>query len=249
MKIAWTTLLVLLTVLVGREGGAEENILQKARITELWDPVPALVTPGAAGAPPSDAVVLFDGGDLSAWESASGGPARWTVDEDGAMTVVAGARDIRSRQSFADVQLHIEWRTPGEVVGDSQGRGNSGVFLMQRYEVQVLDSFDNPSYANGQAGSIYKQHMPLVNASRAPGAWQSYDVIFAAPRFGERDLPVQPAFVTVLHNGVLVQNHVAVQGPTSFIGLPRYEKHGKAPILLQDHGNPVSYRNIWLREL
>ena len=148
--------------------------------TEVWEPEPEVVTPGQEDAPPSDAVVLFDGADLSGWTSMDGGPAAWTV-EDGAMTVVPGAGSIRTVQAFGDVQLHIEWRTPAEVVGEGQGRGNSGVFFMERYELQVLDSYENRTYSNGQAGAIYKQHIPMVNASRKPGEWQSYDVIFTAP--------------------------------------------------------------------
>jgi hypothetical protein len=217
--------------------------------SEVWEPVPTTVVPGVAGAPPSDAVVLFDGTDLAAWEHASGDAAAWRI-EDGAVTVVAGTGDIRTRRSFADVQLHIEWRTPGVVEGEGQGRGNSGVFFMERYELQVLDSYENVTYSNGQAGSIYKQHIPIVNASRGPGEWQTYDVFFTAPRFEPDGTLARPAFVTVVHNGVLVQNHAELLGPTVFIGAPAYESHAdREPISLQDHGNPVSYRNIWVREL
>ncbi|MEE8306936.1 MAG: family 16 glycoside hydrolase, partial [Gammaproteobacteria bacterium] len=166
-----------------------------------------------------------------------------------AMTVVPGTGDIRTRQSFSNMQLHIEWRTPAEIEGKAQGRGNSGVILMERYEIQVLDSFKNSTYANGQAGSVYKQHIPLVNAARGPGEWQSYDIIFAAPRFSDTGRIAEPARVTVLHNGVLIQNNVSIQGPTVFVGAPSYEAHGAAPIRLQDHRNPVSFRNIWVRRL
>ncbi len=242
--------LLLLSLLAPIAGfAAAADIAERAKVTELWEPAPAIVIPGHNGAAPSDATVLFDGTDLSQWQSVTGGEARWAIDENGALTVVSGARDIRTKSSFADVQLHIEWRTPSTVVGDSQDRGNSGVFLMERYEVQVLDSVDNPTYANGQAASIYKQHVPLVNASRGPGVWQSYDIVFAAPRFGAHGRITHPATITVLHNGVLVQNHVAIQGPTVFVGSPNYAPHGEAPIVLQDHGNPVSYRNIWVRAL
>jgi len=217
--------------------------------TEVWEPEPAIVTPGEDGAPPSDAIVLFDGTDLSAWERDGGGPPGWRV-EDGAMTVVAGSGGIRTRRGFGDVQLHVEWRTPSTVVGEGQERGNSGVYLMERYELQVLDSYENRTYSNGQAGSIYKQYMPLVNASRGPGVWQSYDIVFTAPRFAADGSLERPAYMTVFHNGVLIQDHSELTGPTLYIGIPKYEAHpDRAPIMLQDHGNPVSYRNIWVREL
>ena len=223
---------------------------QHAAETEVWEPVPAVVTPGRNGAPPSDAIVLFDGRDLSQWVADSGGGAAgWRVDGD-AMTVVPGTGSIRTRRGFGDVQLHIEWRTPAEVSGEGQGRGNSGIYFMGRYELQVLDSYDNRTYSNGQAGAIYKQHIPLVNASRGPGEWQTYDVVFTAPRFGADGALLRPASMTVFHNGVLIQNHAELRGPTRYIGQPAYEAHpGREPLLLQDHGNPVSYRNIWVREL
>lgn len=217
--------------------------------TEVWEPEPAVVTPGEDAAPPSDAIVLFDGSGLSVREAADGGPPGWAV-ADGAMTVVAGAGDIRTRQAFGDVQLHIEWRPPAEVSGEGQDRGNSGVYLMERYELQVLDSYGNRTYSNGQAGSIYKQHAPLVNASRPPGAWQTYDIIFTAPRFHPDGRLLSPGYMTVLQNGVLIQNHAELTGPTLYIGTPAWEEHAaKLPLRLQDHGNPVSYRNIWIREL
>ena len=216
--------------------------------TEVWEPEPAVVTPGTDGAPPSDAIVLFDGSDLSQWRAADG-EARWQVD-DGVMTVVPGTEDIRTRRPFGSVQLHVEWRTPAQVEGEGQGRGNSGVFLMGLYEVQVLDSHQNRTYSNGQAGSIYKQHIPLVNASRKPGEWQAYDIVFLAPQFGRGGGVERPATMTVLHNGVLVQNHVTLAGPTLYIGEPSYETHAaRLPLTLQEHDNPVSYRNIWIREL
>ena len=226
----------------------ERGELPPPEETEVWEPEPAVVKPGGRGKAPSDAIVLFDGKDLSKWTGRSG-KAEWTV-ADGSMTVEPGTGSISTRDSFGDVQLHVEWRTPTEIVGEGQGRGNSGVFLMERYEVQVLDSWENRSYSNGQAGSIYKQHIPLVNASRAPGEWQTYDIVFMAPRFRGDGSLERPATMTVLHNGVLVQNHVEIQGPTVFRGPPRYEAHApKAPIQLQDHRNFVSYRNIWVREL
>ena len=217
--------------------------------TEVWEPVPPVVVPGVYPAPPSDAIVLFGGGDLSAWRHEDGRPARWTV-TDGVFTVAPGTGDIVTRQTFGDVQLHLEWRAPTEIVGEGQGRGNSGVFLMQKYEVQVLDSYRNRTYSNGQAASVYKQHIPLVNAMRPPGEWQTYDIIFTAPRFGADGAVTRPATVTVIHNGVLVQHHVTLRGPTVYIGEPEYEAHpARLPLQLQDHGNLVSYRNVWLREL
>ena len=220
----------------------------KPELTERWTPVPAIVTPGTETKAPSDAIVLFDGTDLSNWESVKGGSAPW-INTDGTLTVSSGTGDIRTRQKFGDVQLHIEWRTPAKVEGDGQGRGNSGVFFHEIYEVQVLDSYDNVTYSNGQAGSIYKQYIPLVNASRGPGEWQTYDIIFESPVFAEDGDVVRPAVVTVLHNGVLIQNRVELTGHTPYIGLPAYSPHGKGSIKLQDHGNPTSFRNIWVREL
>ncbi|MFO7671673.1 MAG: DUF1080 domain-containing protein [Bacteroidales bacterium] len=222
---------------------------QKPEETEDWSRKPEVVTPGKGTLPPSDAIVLYaHSGDASLWESDDGSPIQWLADEN--LTVVPKVPGIRTKQTFGDVQLHIEWRTPIEVVGDGQGRGNSGIFLMGLYELQVLDSYENETYYNGQAGSIYKQHIPLVNACRPPGTWQSYDVIFTAPEFNEEGLLESPAYMTVLHNGVLIQNHVALKGPTEFIGKPLYKAHpDKMPLSLQVHGNPVSYRNIWIREI
>jgi hypothetical protein len=187
--------------------------------------------------------------DLSQWQHANGSSSKWSIAE-GVFTVVKGGGDLQTKRSFGDCQLHIEWRTPTQVEGDGQGRGNSGVFLQGRYEVQVLDSYNNPTYSNGQAASVYKQYIPLVNASRKPGEWQSYDIFFRAPRFAANGIIATPAYVTVVHNGVLVQDHVELKGSTVYIGSPLYEKHNfKEPLVLQDHGNPVSYRNIWIREL
>lgn len=216
-------------------------------MTEFWEPEPKVVRPGNAAEAPSDAIVLFDGRDLSKWKAKEGGgEAQWPV-EEGVFTV--GKGDISTKEEFGDFQLHIEWSAPDKVVGKSQGRGNSGIFLQDRYEVQVLDSYQNRTYSNGQAASIYKQHPPLVNATRPPSEWNVYDIIYTAPRFKENGSVFTPARVTVIHNGVLVQNNVQIKGPTEYIGLPEYKPHGKAPISLQDHGNPVSYRNIWIREL
>ena len=219
------------------------------KLTEVWTPVPPVVTPGLNQAPPSDAIVLFDGTNLDAWTGDKGGPAGWTV-ENGVLTVKPGSGSIITKQEFADCQLHLEWRTPAVVVGEGQGRGNSGVFLQNRYEIQVLDSYNNVTYSNGQAGSIYKQYIPQVNASRPPGEWQSYDIIYRAPRFNNDGTVKSPAFATVLHNGVLIQDHVELKGPMVFRGPPAYVKHPfRQPLGLQDHKNPVSYRNIWIREL
>lgn len=220
------------------------------KITEQWIPEPRVITPGSTAAnAPSDAIVLFDGKNASAWESKSGKAIEWKVD-DGCLTVAAGKGEIHTKQGFGSCQLHIEWRTPAEVKGDGQGRGNSGIFFMGRYELQVLDSYNNRTYSNGQAGSIYKQLAPLVNASRPPGEWQTYDVIFTAPEFYEDGSLRSQARITVLHNGVLVQNNATIQGGTQYIGVAYYEKHSAAePIILQDHGNPTSFRNIWIRPL
>lgn len=246
------TLLTLATLLIMATAGNAQQQKEKTppELTEVWTPVPKVVTPGQnSTSAPSDAIVLFDGKEASAWKGKEGGAAGWTV-ADGALTVKAGAGDITTKQGFGDCQLHIEWRTPAEVKGEGQGRGNSGIFLMGKYELQVLDNYNNQTYSNGQAGSIYKQLIPLKNASRKPGEWQTYDVIFMAPRFNEDGTVKSPATITVIHNGVLVQNHSTIAGSTEYIGAPSYKKHGdKEPITLQDHGNPVSYRNIWIREL
>lgn len=218
------------------------------KVTEIWEPEPPVVTPGDNGSPPSDAIILFNGKGLSKWESANGGEAQWKI-ENGVMTVVPKSGGIKTKEEFGSVQLHIEWRTPSVIEGNGQGRGNSGIFLMGRYELQVLDSYNNETYSNGQAASIYKQHIPLVNACKKPGEWQTYDIIFTAPVFGETGRVIHPARMTVLHNGILVQNNVAIWGTTQFRGLPTYEKHGKGALHLQDHNNPVSFRNIWIREL
>jgi hypothetical protein len=205
---------------------------------------PRVVNPGP---PPADAIVLFGGTDLSQWQREGGGKAAWEV-RDGEATV-NGTGSIVTKQSFGDCQLHIEWATPAEVSGEGQGRGNSGVILQGRYELQILDSCQNKTYFNGQAGAVYSQYAPLVNVSRRPGEWQSYDVIFHAPRFDENGKLLKAATITVLHNGVLVQDQAEIQGPTGRQPA-RYEPHPlKQPLVLQDHGNPVRFRNIWIREL
>jgi hypothetical protein len=227
--------------------------------TEVWDPEPRVVTPGATdAAPPSDAIVLFGGTDLAQWESARGGsPAGWTV-ADGVITVNKSAGNIQTRRKFTNYQLHLEWKIPADITGADQARGNSGVFLATTgggdsgYELQVLDSYNNRTYSNGQAGSIYKQSIPLVNAARKPGVWQTYDVVWTAPIFAADGKLQSPARVTAFHNGVLVQNNFALTGDTRYIGKPAYTAHDASPIRLQAHGDPsapISFRNIWVREL
>lgn len=222
------------------------------KLTEYWIPEARVVNPGKTSQdPPSDAIILFSGGDFSHWKSANakGGDVKWKIEGD-AMTVVGGTGGIMTKDGFGDCQLHIEWRTPAEVKGEGQGRGNSGIFLMGRYELQILDNYNNKTYVNGQAASIYKQLPPLVNVCRPPGEWQTYDIIFTAPQFYENGAVKSQARITVLHNGVLVQNDAVLLGGTQYIGVANYEKHGnKEPIMIQDHGNPVSFRNIWIRPL
>ncbi len=209
------------------------------------EPEPKVVDPGP---PPADAVVLFDGTDLSQWEHRGGGaPAGWEV--RGGIATVNHTGDIQTKRPFGDCQLHVEWATPAEVKGDGQGRGNSGVIFQGRYELQILDSYQNKTYFNGQAGAVYSQYAPLVNVSRKPGEWQSYDVIYHAPRFDEQGNLLKPGTLTVLQNGVLVQDHVEIKGPTSHAPA-KYKAHPvKLPLVLQDHHNPIRFRNIWLREL
>jgi hypothetical protein len=217
--------------------------------TEVWEPEPKVVTAGATVSdPPSDAIVLFDGKNLDSWVGKDGKKAPWTV-AGGAMTVAKGTGEIKTKQTFGNIQLHIEWRTPAKVEGNGQGRGNSGIFLSEKYELQILDSYNNRTYSNGQAGSIYKQSMPLVNASKAPGEWQTYDVVFIAPKFNADGSLKTAGTITVLHNGVLIHNNTEIQGTTEYIGKPKVVAHGKGSIQLQDHGNPTSFRNIWVREL
>ena len=227
--------------------------------TEVWEPVPRVVTPAPApGAPPSDAIVLFDGTGLDEWVSTNDkGPARWAVG-DGVLTVEKPSGNIETRRSFGSYQLHLEFRVPPGTPQTGQSRGNSGLFLASTgpgdagYELQILDSYQNTTYVNGQAASVYKQHPPLVNAARPQGEWQTYDVIWTAPTFNADGSLKSPAYVTAYHNGVLVQNHAELRGETVYIGPPQYKAHGRSPIKLQAHGDPsppLSFRNIWVREL
>jgi len=225
----------------------------KPEMTEIWDPEVTVVTPGEQnGLPPSDAIILFNGIDINAeWVDSRGNPSRWKID-NGAMVCVPGAGSIVTKRKFNDFQLHIEWKSPEPARGMNQDRGNSGVYLQGLYEIQVLDNYDNKTYRNGQAGSIYKQYAPLVNACRKPGEWQTYDIIYTAPRFAsDTTIYFTPPRVTVLHNGVLIQNNVSLRGPTLYEGMPEYSirRHGAGPVMLQDHDHPVAYRNIWIREL
>lgn len=221
------------------------------RSHDLTRPRPPVVTPAAQALPvpaPADAVVLFDGTSLDAWRSGKEA-ARWTIDGD-AMIGGGGKGNLATARSFGDIQLHVEWASPLPVSGDSQGRGNSGVYLMGLYEVQVLDSYDNDTYPDGQAGSIYGQYPPLVNACRPPGEWQTYDIVFRRPRFDRDGGLVSPARITVMHNGILVQDAVELWGGSSWLSSHPYRRHAdRLPLTLQDHGNPVRFRNIWLREL
>jgi hypothetical protein len=228
----------------------EGAVSQDPKATEVWSPIPPKVTPGATvGAPPSDAVVLFDGKSLAGWKSAKGGEAKWRIDK-GELVVAPGAGDIQTKQNFGDVQLHVEWLAPNLPPDKvNQDRANSGVFLQDVYEVQVLDNFENKTYVNGMVGSIYKQHPPLVNATLPAEKWQTYDIIFTAPRFAADGSVKSPARMTVLHNGVLVQNNAVLKGATTYIGAPSYKAHGEMPLRLQDHSHEVRFRNIWLRKL
>ena len=240
-------------------GAQQQTPLPQPEATEIWQPVPAVVIPGeTAGAPPSDAIALFDGKNEDEWVSAQDHtPARWTV-ADGLLTVAKNTGNIETRRHFHDYQLHIEWRIPADIAGSGQGRGNSGVFLASTgpgdagYELQVLDGYKNPTYVNGMVGSIYKQSIPLVNAARRPGEWQTYDVVWRTPRFNADGSLKTPAYVTVFLNGVLVEDHFQLKGQTLYRGQPFYQAFDGAAIKLQAHGDksaPISFRNIWVREL
>lgn len=220
---------------------------QDPQLTEDWTRKPVVITPGCHQAPPSDAIVLFrKAKDISNWVARSG-PAKWKTCWK--KMTVNGTGDILTKEKFGDCQLHVEFRSPAKIISEGQGRGNSGVYIQTLYELQVLDSYENETYYNGQAGSLYKQSPPLVNASRKRGKWQTYDIVFHMPRFAADGSVTKPASFTVFHNGVLIQDHFELKGPTVYAGYPKYEVHGEMPLLLQDHGSPVSFRNIWIRKL
>ena len=216
------------------------------KLTEVYTPVPVKV--GFSNAIPTDAIILFDGKSLDKWQDKDGKSAKWVV-KDGAFTVQPGTGDISTKEKFGSQQLHLEFMIPTDVKGEGQDRGNSGVFIMEDYEVQILDCHTNTTYSNGQTAAIYKQSIPLVNACKKAGEWQVYDIIFQAPQFKADGTLDIPAYITVLHNGVLVQNHYELKGKTMYIGAPEYTAHGIAPLKLQDHNHKVSYRNIWVRKL
>ncbi|MEZ4901323.1 MAG: DUF1080 domain-containing protein [Spirosomataceae bacterium] len=231
---------------------AESPMKMRPEMTEIWEPEVPVVTPGKnAGDPPSDAIILFNGKDLSQWVSAKdGSPAPWKIVNGDHMEVVPKSGDIKTKMKFGDCQLHLEFSAPDLVESNSQGRGNSGVFFQDRYELQVLDSYQNRTYRNGQAGSIYKDVAPLVNPMRGPLEWNVYDVVYRAPRFKADGRLDSPAFITVFMNGVLVQNNTLINGLTLYIGLHHYpEAHGEDVIHLQDHNNKTQFRNIWIRRL
>jgi len=236
------------------------QLTPKPEDTEIYSPVPKIITPGKKSSePPSDAIILFNGKNLNEWVSTNDTtmPAQWKVGNN-MFTVNKSSSNIQTRRSFMDYQLHLEWMIPKNISGKGQSRGNSGLFLASTgkgddgYELQILDSYKNPTYVNGQSGSIYKQHIPLVNANTPPGTWQAYDVIWTAPRFNDDGSVKSPARVTVMFNGILIQNNVALKGSTVYIGQPSYKMHGPSPIKLQLHGDPsepISFRNIWIRPL
>ncbi len=251
------------TEVVLDENGLFESVVQQEEYigeeptspeaTEVYKPVPAVVVPESNDtAAPSDAIVLFNGDNFNDWSSSKDSTAAdWHLNIDGSMTVKNLAGDIQTKRNFGNVQVHVEWMSPSEIQGKGQSRANSGIFLQNRYEIQVLDNNDNDTYVNGQVGAIYKQTVPLVRASRQSGQWNTYDIVYHAPEFNAEGNKVKSATITVLHNGILIQDHVEIKGTTPYIGWPKNEAHGKAPIRLQDHGDNsrVSYRNIWVREL
>lgn len=236
---------------------AQTQVVTRWKPNDMSRPVPPVVVPGTAstqsvpGKPPSDAIILFNGKDLLQWTQANGSPAKWTV-RDGYFQVLPHSGSIQTKQAFGDCQLHVEFWEPVPATGESQDRGNSGVILMGQYEIQVLDSYHNRTYADGQAGAVYAQYPPQVNVSRPPGEWQTYDIVFHAPRFSSAGKLLSPARFTVFQNGVLVQDNVVLTGPTALQNgkRPPYKPGPpELPLILQDHGHPVRYRNIWIREL
>ena len=253
MKRKSLALKVTLCVLVAAMCVAVTTYAQKQQdkyaVHDETRPKPAVITPAAQfGQPPSDAIILFNGKNLSEWTGDKASDAKWKI-ENGYMEVNKTG-SIHTKKTFGNCQLHIEWATPAKVEGSSQGRGNSGIFLMSTYELQILDSYENPTYADGQAASIYGQYPPIVNACRKPGEWQSYDVSFLRPIFDADGKCIRPARITVLHNGAVVQNNVEIKGLTAHKQIAKYSRHeDKLPISLQDHGNPMRFRNIWIREL
>lgn len=250
-KYTIAVLLVLFNFIALAKTSLAESLEVDPTLTEQWQPVLPIVVPGARvnNDAPSDAIVLFDGRDLDQWRGTKGQAAPWLI-EDGVMVVKPGSKSIYTQKKFCDIQLHIEWRSPPKKESmTGQKLGNSGLFLPGGYEIQILDSYQNDTYVNGQAAAIYKQSPPLVNAMRPNGEWNSYDVIYMAPVFSEEGAVLSPAFISVLHNGVLVQNHFHVLGKTTHKGKAQYTAHGCAPIYLQDHGDKVNFRNIWVREL
>jgi hypothetical protein len=253
-KPQWIILFSILIILGGIHMNAQtaKQIVEKWKVHDTERPMPPVVDPGPAGEPvpaPSDAIVLFDGKNLSKWTDGKGQPARWKV-KNGYMEVVAKTGAIRTKKKFGDCQLHVEWATPGVVKGEGQGRGNSGVFLMNIYEVQILDCYNNKTYADGMTAALYAQYPPMVNACRPPGEWQTYDIVFHRPRFDNAGQVITPARFTVFHNNILVHNNAELIGPTTHKARPPYKAHAdRLPISLQDHGNPTRFRNIWIRDL
>ena len=252
-QILLAAALICAASLSAQEKKYPEPEAMKPGMTEFWTPQPKVVTPGdiKTNTAPSDAIVLFDGKDLSKWQNSKGEAADWIV-KNGIMTVDKSKGDILTRQKFGSFQLHIEWCVPSDIQGESQARGNSGIFLQDMYEVQILDCYKNETYMNGMTGSIYKQTPPLVNAMRKPGEWNVYDIIYTAPVFKEDGTYLYPPFVTVIQNGIVLQNHTQIRGTTEYIGHPQVRKHGDGPIRLQMHGDPskaISFRNIWIRPM
>ena len=251
VTMAYVATILLSNVVIAQQGDP--------KATEVWSPAPKVVATGKINTPPADAIVLFNGTNLQEWESVNNPtqPAEWIV-ANGAFTVKKGTGNIQTKKVFTNYQLHIEWKIPANITGEGQARGNSGLFLAstgsgdEGYEIQILDNYKNATYVNGQAGSIYKQTIPLANACKKPVEWQVYDIVWTAPTFNPDGTNKTPAFITAFHNGVLVQNNTEVKGITVYVGKPYYKVHGAAPIKLQDHGDksePISFKNIWIREL